>query len=83
MEKNIKKIVWRTVSALVAVLAIVFGYWFFYSPDGYSTKDNHKEKPTSTEVMHDKMYPKQGNTADKEINDRREKKNRRWMNFGL
>ena len=42
MEKNIKKRVCRALLALVAVLAIVFGYWFFYSHGGYCQKKKNK-----------------------------------------
>ncbi len=35
MEQNIKKRVFRLAWALIAVLAVVFGYWFFFSPNGY------------------------------------------------
>lgn len=35
MEQNIKKRVFRLAWALIAVLAVVFGYWFFFSSNGY------------------------------------------------
>lgn len=38
MERNIKKRVCRLALALTAVLAVVFGYWFFFSDNGYCHK---------------------------------------------
>ena len=35
MEQEIKKRVFRLAWALIAVLVVVFGYWFFFSSNGY------------------------------------------------
>lgn len=38
MEKSIKKSVCGWVVLVVAALAVVSGYWFFFSPDGHWQK---------------------------------------------
>ena len=44
MEKNIKKRVCRLALVLIAVLVVLFGYWFFLNPHGYWQKQKEAEK---------------------------------------
>ena len=49
MEKNIKKRGCRWVLVLVAVLVVLFGYWFFLNPHGYRQKQKEAEKEEYSE----------------------------------
>ena len=44
MEKNIKKRVCRLALVVIAVLVVLFGYWFFLTPHGYWQKKKEAEK---------------------------------------
>lgn len=44
MEKNIKKRVCRLALVVIAVLVVLFGYWFFLNPHGYWQKQKEAEK---------------------------------------
>ena len=44
MEKNIKKRVCRLAAVVIAVLVVLFGYWFFLNPHGYWQKQKEAEK---------------------------------------
>ena len=44
MEKNIKKRVCRLALVVIAVLVVLFGYWFFLNPHGYWQKQKKAEK---------------------------------------
>lgn len=44
MEQEIKKRVFRLAWALIAVLVVVFGYWFFFSSNGYCHKRKEAAK---------------------------------------
>lgn len=43
MEKNIKKRECRLALVLIAMLVVVFGYWFFFSPHGYLQKQKEAD----------------------------------------
>ena len=49
MEKNIKKRVCRLAWVLIAVLVVVFGYWFFLSPHGYWQKQKEADREEYSE----------------------------------
>ena len=44
MEKNIRKRVCRLALVVIAVLVVLFGYWFFLNPHGYWQKQKEAEK---------------------------------------
>lgn len=44
MEQEIKKRVFRLAWALIAVLAVILGYWFFFSSNGYCHKRKEAAK---------------------------------------
>ena len=49
MEKNIKKRVCGVALALIAVLVVLFGYWFFLSPHGYWQKQKEADREEYSE----------------------------------
>ena len=49
MEKNIKKRVCRLALVVIAVLVVLFGYWFFLNPHG-SVSYTHLTLPTNSRV---------------------------------
>lgn len=44
MEQEIKKRVFRLAWALIAVLVVILGYWFFFSSNGYCHKRKEAAK---------------------------------------
>lgn len=56
-------------------------FWSTYLCDVQtdSTKDYHKEPPTPTEAIYDKMYPKFGTSTDKAFDEWRKQRKIRWV----
>lgn len=65
MEQNIKKRVFRLAWALIAVLVVVFGYWFFFSSNGYC----HKRKEAAKMEYGEKqlLWRKSENMTEQEM----------------
>ena len=49
MEKNIKKRECRLALVVIAVLVVLFGYWFFLNPHGYWQKQKETEREEYSE----------------------------------